>query len=178
MTSELGASRMRTKGRILLFVAAVLLPVVLLVSCASPRERAFQDLLPAERAQVDLKMSLMTAHSEVRLNWPIHLLLENESPTAISFPVDFGAQIYAYQRESDEWIEVENRVTYLKPEERIVLAPLDQVPFNQMVFRAWPQAHDALDLRYLRIMVIGRQLEGEEPAGPPVVGFLEVELNH
>jgi hypothetical protein len=159
----------------------LLIPVLLLTavmtSCASPRERAFQDLLPAERAQVDLKMSLMTPGDTVHWGEYLHVLVENTSGRPISFPGDLGARIFAYEERGGHWIEVENRVSNIEPAEPLILAPEGEVPINQHVLWLWPYSRFDLDAKYLRIMVVGRQLEGEEPAGPPVVEFLEVRLN-
>jgi hypothetical protein len=151
-------------------------PVISLVSCQTDSAyvpTALASTIPSDQT---LQMSLMTEPEDIHWDQDIHILLENHSNQSISFPDDYGVEILAYIEQGEQWIEVMNRVNYVWGELENVLAPFDEIPFNQAVFRVWPYAEKPMAPSRLRITVIGTVLEDDKPSDQTVTATLEVEV--
>jgi hypothetical protein len=157
-----------------LFLFSIL--VILLTSCQLNTKQVPTEVVSVEPSNQTLQMSLMTKPEDIHWDKDIHILLENRSNQSISFADDYGVEIFAYEELEEQWIEVGNRVNYIWGELENVLAPVDEVPFNQTVFGIWPYAEKPMAPSRLRITVVGTVLEDDKPSEQTVTATLEVEV--
>ena len=150
--------------------------VISLTSCQFNNEQSPTEMVSVEPSNQALRMSLMTNPRDIYWDEDIHILLENLSNQSIAFADDYGVEILAYDEKEEQWIEVGNRVNYVWGELENVLAPKDEVPFNQAVFRIWPYAEVPMTPSHLRITVLGTVLEDDQPSDLTVTATLEIEV--
>jgi hypothetical protein len=147
-----------------------------LTSCQFNSKQVPTELVSVEPSGQVLHMSLMTNPNDIRWDRQIDILLENHSNQSISFADDYGVEIFAYEEQGEQWMKVGNRVNYIWGELENILAPIDEVPFNQTVFGVWPYAEVTMAPSRLRITVVGTVLEDDKPSDQNVTAILEVEV--
>jgi len=67
---------------------------------------------------------------------------------------------------------------FWSPDKPYVLAPREQSPFNQKVFRVSPGFGEVTDAGILRIVVTETVLEGNIPGTEQVTALIELEIGH
>lgn len=165
-----GAATIRIRH---LVIACVVL-LASLTACVSAREKAFLDVIDTDvPINESLRLELLTDLEQTSDRVTIDLLLENKSTQMIAFPADYGARIFVYLPEVNEWQEIENGVTYLPEDELRVLEPGDDIPFNQTVLGVWPRTDTDLENALIRVLVTGFVLRDGEPTSEQKVAVAE-----
>lgn len=89
------------------------------------------------------------------------MLLRNHSAQAFVMPDGLAVKLLVGSPVAGEWIEVENRVTYM-PENRLMkLAPPENSPEDELSFTVWPTLIDPGEFETLRVIVTGVNSDGE-----------------
>lgn len=155
------------------FLSAILV-AFLSVACLSRVDSEVAAWVGTERINREITLTLLTEDpTQIRLNGPIHLLLENRSTSQITLPPDFGSRLFVFSDKTGEWREVENQVQYLPADQPVVLSPRGELPWDEAGVSVIPLASETPDLSQLRILVAGNEENGEI-----VVAYIDLELSH
>jgi hypothetical protein len=135
----------------------------------------FKEIVGVEELPVDLKLEISTSINQIEDGSPIDLLLTNDSGYTIQFSPGYGSQLFAYDRATKAWIDVQNLVNYVGDGD--LLGSKSEGSENWAAYLtvapALPESHS---YEILRIAVVGMATNKMGSELYPVGAFIDIPI--
>jgi hypothetical protein len=140
----------------------------------SDREQAFARQFPYADVNHSLVLHTVEGITETRIDRVVTLELVNHSDQLIGFPAGYGVEGFAYDPESDRWVEIGNSVRF--PDVQRVLGPRGgEIPSLVWVDYK-PVLESTQDSLEIRIVVVGHFYDETTGFGEAAAAFLDLTL--
>lgn len=154
--------------------------LMLVVNCSgmgnSARDDAFRQYLPYSEVNTKIRLSMPESlGNRLKIGDWVSVMVTNHTQGEIAFPPDYGLKLYIYQEE--EWVEVENNMTYVPNEEKY-LPPEGVYGFRIVNFTPCvPVPEDRSSPAHLRVLVVGTTIPEGDEAAEKVAAYYDVVLH-
>jgi len=152
----------------------------LIMSCSSPtrfaKEIAFENTVSIRNPNTKIGLSLYETQAGPKIGDTIDLILKNKSKSMFVFPKDYGIKIFSYVAEKNEWIPIENNITYASYED-MFLFPKDKGPMDVRGVPVSPVISEEKQAIDIRILVVGNMYLDDASLGDQATAFIDITLN-
>jgi hypothetical protein len=172
------------KTNIVIKIDILIVLISFLVACSSilnnPKEKSFAEIVPIPLNEMNSVLTLSIPVMEKGVYVPkqgdiLTLALNNHSKDIIVFPSDYGINLYQYNNDVKNWIEIKNLGNYV-PEGNRQISPRGGENLGQILIGALPDLPWESNPVEIRVVVIGTVSKDNKPTSEQVGAYTDVTL--